>query len=123
MKFFNKINPDKIQNIYLAIIGGSAFTHSIYNISQAPFKYKQDCIDSYNYKNYKYDSNVEKPKINRFVDKPSTLGLSMYVMEKFYIGFYKGIWMGVLFPITIPSSIYSMLIESDLAELDKIKPS
>lgn len=122
MKFFNKINPDKIKNIYLAIIGGSAVTHSVYNMYNAPFIYKQDCIDTHKYKNYKYDSNVEKPKFNRFVDKPSTLGLSMYVIENFVIGFYKGICMGVLFPITIPSSIYRMTIESDLAELDKIKP-
>ena len=117
MKFFNKINPDKIKNIYLAIIGGSAFTHSIYNISQAPFKYKQDCIDSYNYKNYKYDSNVERPKINRFVDKPSTIDISMYVMEGLFIGLWKGIWMGALFPITIPSLIYCRKIQDSLDEL------
>ena len=92
----------------------------MYNV---PFKYKQDCIDTYHYKNYKYNSNVEKPTINRFVDKPSTFGLSMYVMEALYIGCWKGIWMGLLFPITIPSSIYCRTIKTDLAELEKIKPS
>lgn len=114
-----KINPDKFLKIYLSIIGGSTVTHSIYNMYNAPFKYKQDCIDTYHYKNNKYDSNVERPKLDRFIDKPSTFGLSMYVMQAFGIGFYKGVWVGVLFPITIPSSIYSMMIESELAELEK----
>ena len=118
-----KINPDKIAKIYLSIIGGSAVTHSIYNMYNAPFEYKQDCIDSYNYKNHKYDSNVEKPSFNRFVDKPNSVDMSMYVMEGFFIGLFKGIWMGVLFPITIPSSIYCWKIKTDMAELEKIKPS
>ena len=123
MNLFNKINQDKIKKIYLSITGGLVFTHSIYNMSNAPFIYKQDCIDSYHYKKYKYDSNVERPTINRFVDKPSTFGLSMYVIEALGIGLFKGIWMGVLFPITIPSSIYCRTIKTDLAELEKIKPS
>ena len=123
MNLFNKINQDKIKKIYLSITGGLVFTHSIYNMSNAPFIYKQDCIDSYHYKKYKYDSNVERPTINRFVDKPSTFGLSMYVIQALYIGCWKGIWMGLLFPITIPSSIYSMMIKSELAELEKVEPS
>ena len=123
MKLFNKINQDKIKKIYLSITGGLVFTHSIYNMSKAPFKYKQDCIDSYNYKKYKYDSNVERPTINRFIDKPTSFGISRYVMEALFVGFAKGMYMGVIFPITIPSSIYCMMIESDLAELEKIKPS
>ena len=114
-----KINPDKILNIYLSIVGGSVVTHSIYNMSKAPLKYKQDCIDSYHYKNYKYDSNVERPKFNRFVDKPNSVDMSMYVIEGLFIGLWKGMWMGAFFPITIPSSIYSMMIESELAELEK----
>ena len=118
-----KINPEKIAKIYLSIIGGSAVTHSIYNMYNAPFKYKQDCIDTYHYKNYKYDSNVEKPTLNRFVDKPNNFDISMYIIEALGIGLVKGIWMGVLFPITIPSSIYSMMIESELVELEKVEPS
>jgi len=118
-----KINPDKIVKIYLFIIGGSAVTHSIYNMYNAPFEYKQDCIDTYNYKNYKYDSNVERPTCNRFVDKPNSVGISMYVMEGLFTGFVKGIWMGVLFPITIPSSIYCKTIKTDLTELEKVEPS
>lgn len=118
-----KINPEKIAKIYLSIIGGSVVTHSIYNMGNAPFKYKQDCIDTYNYKNYKSDSNVEKPKVNRFIDKPNNFDISMYVMEAFCIGLFKGIWMGVLFPITIPSSIYCRKIKTDMAELEKVKPS
>lgn len=112
-----KINTDKIGKIYLSIVGSSAVTHSIYNMSKAPFKYKQDCIDSYNYKNYKYDSNVERPTINRFVDKPTTFGISMYVIEAFGIGLWTGIWMGALFPITIPSLIYCRKIQDNLDEL------
>ena len=118
-----KINPDKIAKIYLSIIGGSAVTHSIYNMYNAPFKYKQDCIDTYNYKNNKHDSNVERPKIDRFVDKPTNVGISMYIIEELSIGLVKGIWMGVLFPITIPSSIYCRAIKSDMAELEKVEPS
>ena len=118
-----KINPDKIAKIYLSIIGGSAVTHSIYNMYNAPFKYKQDCIDTYHYKNYKYDSNVEKPTFDIFIDKPSTFGISIYVIEALGIGLFKGIWMGALFPITIPSSIYYMRVKYDLAELEKVKPS
>ena len=30
-----KINPDKFAKIYLSIIGGSAVTHSIYNMYNA----------------------------------------------------------------------------------------
>jgi hypothetical protein len=123
MNFIKKINPDKIANIYLSIIGGSAVTHSIYNMYNAPFKYKQDCIDTYNYKNHKYDPNVERPIIDRFVDKPTGIGISMYIIEAFGIGLFKGIWMGVLFPITIPSSIYCRMIKTDMAELEKVKPS
>jgi len=136
-----KINPDKILKIYLSIIGGSTVTHSIYlkiylsiicgstvthsiyNMCNAPFKYKQDCIDTYHYKNYKYDSNVEKPKLNRFIDKPNNFDISIYVIEAFGIGLLKGIWMGALFPITIPSSIYCWKVKTDMAELEKIKPS
>ena len=118
-----KINPDKIVKIYLSIIGGSAVTHSIYNMYNAPFKYKQDCIDTYNYKNHKHDSNVERPQIDRFVDKPTSVGISMYIIEALGIGLFKGIWMGVLFPITIPSSIYCRAIKYDMAELEKVKPS
>ena len=33
-----KINTDKILKIYLSIVGSSAVTHSIYNMSKAPFK-------------------------------------------------------------------------------------
>ena len=117
-----KINPDKFAKIYLSIIGGSAATHSIYNMYNAPFQYKQDCIDTYHYKNHKYDSNVEKPTLNRFVDKPNNLGISMYVMEALGIGFFKGIWMGVFFPITIPTSIYCRTITTDIAELEKVTP-
>ena len=117
-----KINPDKIVNIYLSIIGGSAVTHSIYNMYNAPFQYKQDCIDTYHYKNHKYDSNVEKPTLNRFVDKPNNFDISIYVIEAFGIGLFKGLYMGLLFPITIPSSIYCWKIKSDLAELEKVKP-
>jgi len=123
MNFIKKINPDKIANIYLSIIGGSVATHSIYNMVNAPFEYKQDCIDTYNYKNYKYDSNVERPTCNRFVDKPNSVGISMYVMEGLFTGFVKGIWMGVLFPITIPSSIYCRKIQTNLLELEKVEPS
>ena len=112
-----KINPDTILKIYLSIVGSSAVTHSIYDMSKAPFKYKQDCIDSYHYQNYKYDSNVERPKIDRFVDKPSTFGISMYVMEGLFTGLWKGIWMGALFPITIPSLIYCRKIQDNLEEL------
>ena len=122
MNFIKKINPDKIANIYLSIIGGSAVTHSIYNMYNAPFKYKQDCIDTYHYKNHKYDSNVEKPKLDRFVDKPTGVGISMYIIEALGIGLVKGIWMGVLFPITIPSSIYYMKVKTVLEELEKVKP-
>jgi len=118
-----KINPDKIAKIYLSIIGGSAVTHSIYNMYNAPFKYKQDCIDTYHYKNYKYDSNVEKPTLDRFVDKPTGVGISMYIIEALGIGLFKGIWMGALFPITIPSSIYYMKVKTDMAELEKVKPA
>ena len=118
-----KINPDKIAKIYLSIIGGSAVTHSIYNVYNAPIKYKQDCIDTYHYKNYKYDSNVEKPTLNRFVDKPNNFDISVYVIEALGIGLFKGIWMGVLFPITIPSSIFYLMVKADLAELEKVKPS
>jgi hypothetical protein len=118
-----KINPEKIANIYLSIIGGSAVTHSIYKMYNAPFKYKQDCIDTYNYKNHKYDSSVERPKVDRFIDKPNTFGISIYIIEAFGIGLFKGIWMGALFPITIPSSIYCRTVKSDMAELEKIKPS
>jgi hypothetical protein len=89
----------------------------------APFKYKQDCIDTYNYKNHKYDPNVERPIIDRFVDKPTGIGISMYIIEALGIGLFKGIWMGVLFPITIPSSIYCRMIKTDMAELEKVKPS
>jgi len=89
----------------------------------APFKYKQDCIDTYNYKNYKYDSNVEKPKLNRFIDKPNNFDISIYVMEGLFIGIGKGMFMGALFPITIPSSIYCMMVKSDLEKLEKVKPS
>jgi len=121
--FFNKINLDKVAKIYLSIIGGSAVTHSVYNMGNAPSEYKQDCIDTYKYKNYKYDSDEKKPEFNRFVDKPNTLGISMYVMEGLMFGFCKGMWMGILFPITIPSSVYCMMVKSDLAELEKIKPS
>ena len=54
MKFiFNKINLDKIAKIYLSIIGGTGVTYSIYNIYNAPFVYKQNCIDTHKYKNYK----------------------------------------------------------------------
>ena len=112
-----KINTDKILKIYLSIVGSSAVTHSIYNMSKAPFKYKQDCIDSYHLKNYKYDSNVERPKFDRFVDKPSTIGISMYVMEGLFTGLWTGIWMGALFPITIPSLIYCRKIQDNLEEL------
>ena len=112
-----KINPDKIVNIYLSIIGGSAVTHSIYNMYNAPFKYKQDCIDTYNYKNHKHDSNVERPKIDRFVDKPNNFDISIYVIEAFGIGLFKGLYMGLLFPITIPSSIYCWKIQDNLDEL------
>ena len=118
-----KINPEKIAKIYLSIIGGSAGTYSICNMCNAPLKYKQDCIDTYNYKNYKYDSNVERPKLDMFIDKPSTFGISMYIIEALGIGLFKGIWMGALFPITIPSSIYYMRVKYDLAELEKVKPS
>ena len=118
-----KINPDKIAKIYLSIIGGSAVTHSIYNMYNAPFKYKQDCIDTYNYKNHKHDSNGERPKIDRFVDKPTSVGISMYIIEALGIGLLKGIWMGVLFPITIPSSIYCRKIQDNLEELEKVEPS
>ena len=118
-----KINPDKIAKIYLSIIGGSAVTHSIYNMYNAPFEYKQDCIDSYNYKNHKYDSNVERPKPDMFIDKPNSFGISLYVIEAFGIGLFKGIWMGALFPITIPSSIYCRTIKYDMAELEKAKQS
>ena len=117
-----KINRDKLAKIYLAIIGGSTVTHSIYNIYNAPFKYKQDCIDTYKYKNYKYDSNVEKPTLNRFVDKPNNFDISIYVIEALGIGLFKGLYMGLLFPITIPSSIYCWKIKSDLAELEEVKP-
>jgi len=123
MSFFKKINTEKIAKIYLSIISGSAVTHSMYNMYNAPFQYKLDCIDTYNYKKYKYDSNVERPTINRFIDKPTSFGISGYVMEALFVGFAKGMYMGVIFPITIPSSIYCMMIESDLAELEKIKPS
>ena len=118
-----KINPDILAKIYLSIIGGSAVTHSIYNMYNAPFKYKQDCIDTYHYKNYKYDSNVEKPTLNRFVDKPNNFDISMYVIEAFGIGLFKGIWMGAFFPITIPSSIYCRMLKTDLVELEKAKQS
>jgi hypothetical protein len=118
-----KINPDKIAKIYLSIIVSSAVTHGIYNVYNAPIKYKQDCIDTYNYKNYKYDSNVEKPKLNRFVDKPNNFDISMYVIEGLFIGICKGMFMGLLFPITIPSSIYCRKIKTDLVELEKVEPS
>jgi hypothetical protein len=89
----------------------------------APFKYKQDCIDTYNYKNHKHDSNVERPKFDRFVDKPNNFNISMYVMEGLFVGILEGIYMGALFPITIPSTIYCRTIKSDLAELEKVEPS
>jgi hypothetical protein len=89
----------------------------------APFKYKQDCINTYHYKNHKYDSNIEKPKLDIFIDKPTNFGISMSVIEAFCIGLFKGIWMGALFPITIPSSIYCMKVKTDMAELEKVKPS
>ena len=91
-----KINPDKIAKIYLSIIGGSAVTHSIYNMYNAPFKYKQDCIDTYHYKNYKYDSNVERQKLDRFVDKPTGGGISMYVIEGLFVGIIKGYIYGCI---------------------------
>jgi len=118
-----KINPDTLVKIYLSIIGGSVATHSIYNMVNAPFKYKHDCINSYNYKNYKHDSNLEKPTITRFIDKPNNFDISMYVIEAFGIGLFKGIWMGAFFPITIPSSIYCRKIQDNLEELEKVKPS
>jgi hypothetical protein len=118
-----KINPDTLVKIYLSIIGGSVATHSIYNMVNAPFKYKHDCINSYNYKNYKHDSNLEKPTITRFIDKPNNFDISMYVIEGLFFGIGKGLFMGVLFPITIPSSIYCRMIETDLTELEKVKPS
>jgi hypothetical protein len=118
-----KINIDKIANIYVSIIGASVATHSIYNMGNAPFKYKQDCIDTYKYKNYKHDSNEKKPEVNRFIDKPNNFDISMYVIEGLCLGICKGAWMGVFFPITIPSSIYYMKVKSDLAELEKVKPS
>jgi hypothetical protein len=118
-----KINPDKIVKLYLSIVGGSVVTHSLYNMYNAPFKYKHDCINSYNYKNYKHDSNLEKPTITRFIDKPNNFDISMYVIEGLCIGICKGLFMGVLFPITIPSSIYCRMIKTDMAELEKVKPS
>ena len=128
MKFiFNKINLDKIAKIYLSIIGGTGVTYSIYNIYNAPFVYKQNCIDTHKYKNYKYDSNVEKPKLDIFIDKPTTISLSICVMEGLFTGFFKGMYIGALFPITIPSLIYCMKINTDLVELEKelekVKPS
>ena len=118
-----RINLDKMAKIYSCIIGGSAVTHGIYNMYNAPLKYKQDCIDTYNYKNYKHDSNVKKPEVNRFIDKPNNFDISMYVVGELCFGICKGIWMGVLFPITIPSSIYCMMVNADLAKLEKVKPS
>jgi|TARA_B110000008_G_C16757615_1_gene479285 hypothetical protein len=118
-----KLNSDKIAKIYLSIIGGSAVTHSTYNMYNAPIEYKQNCIDTYKYKNYKYDSNIEKPTFNTYIDKPSIFGITIYVIEALGIGFFKGIWMGALFPITIPSSIYYMTVKYDLAELEKVEPS
>ena len=114
-----KINPDKIAKIYLSIIGSSAVTHGIYNVYNAPIKYKQDCIDTYNYKKYKYGSNVERPSFNRFVDKPNNFDISIYVIQALGIGICKGMFMGLLFPITIPSSIYCRTIKTDMAELEK----
>ena len=116
-----KINSDKLASIYLSIIGGSAVTHSIYHMYNAPFRYKQNCIDTYNFKNHKYDSNVERPKLDRFIDKPNNLDICIYVMEAFGIGLFKGIWMGVLFPITIPTSIYCRTIKTVIAELEEKK--
>jgi hypothetical protein len=118
-----KINPDKIAKIYFSIIGGSAVTYSTYYMCNAPFEYKRDCINSYNYKNYKHDSNLEKPTITRFIDKPNNFDISMYVIEGLFFGIGKGLFMGVLFPITIPSSIYCRMIKTDLVELEKAKQS
>mgnify|MGYP003978075151 CR=1 FL=1 len=117
-----KINPDKFAKIYLSIIGGSAATHSIYNMYNAPFKYKQDCINTYKYIHHEYDSKKERPKPDMFIDKPNTFSISIYVIEALGIGFFKGIWMGALFPITIPSSIYCMMVKSELVELEKVTP-
>ena len=87
-----------------------------------PFKYKQDCINTYKYIHHEYDSNLEKPKIDRFIDKPNNFDISMYVMEGLFIGIGKGMFMGALFPITIPSSIYCMMVKSELVELEKVTP-
>jgi len=117
---FNKISPEKIAKIYSYIISGSVVTHTIYNMYNAPFIYKQDCIDTYKYKNHKYDSDVKKPEFNSFINKPTNFGISMYVIEGLFVGICKGVYMGVFFPITIPSSIYCMTVKSELAELEKL---
>jgi hypothetical protein len=116
-----KQNTEKFVKIYFSIIGGSGVTHSIYNMVNAPYKYKQNYIDTY--KNHKYASNVKQTECKRFVEKPTNFGISVYVMKELLFGVCKGIYMGIFFPITIPCSIYCMTIKTDPTELDKVKPS